>query len=799
MDDLIHEFLIESYENLDRLDQDFVVLETGPDAEVVGRIFRTIHTLKGSAGFLGLGHLESLSHAGENLLMWLRETGEAPTREMTSALLSAADASRVMLGRLEVDGTDGTDDHAELIATLNRLQRDAAAGGIAAQPETVAEAAPQPTPEPEPEPEPAPMSVSTPVAPPVAVAPTSSAAASGDGEHPKAAGDGGSSVADSTIRVDVGLLDRLMTLVGELVLNRNQILQYSTALADGAFTATLQRLNHLTTELQEGIMKTRMQPIDSVWAKFPRVVRDLSMVCGKQVRIEMEGRETELDRTIIEAIKDPMTHLVRNSVDHGIESPEDRVRAGKHPQGVMSLHAYHEGGQVNIELTDDGAGVDVDRVRARAIERGLVTPEQAARLSERELVGFIFHPGFSTAAAVTNVSGRGVGMDVVKTNIERIGGVLDVQSTMGKGTTVKVKIPLTLAIVPALVVTSGDQRFAIPQVSLLELVRLEGAQVRTSIELVGDAPVLRLRGRLLPIVYLNRELGVERRQTWRDKTAPPHDTGPDTDAAAAAAVNTAIDDQRQVVNIVVLQAGDHTFGLVVDRINDSQEIVVKPLGKQLKGSGPYAGATIMGDGRVALILDILALAQTAHVISDTAERSGRADNEATLDQTLDRQTVLVTLVGDGKRIAIPLAQVDRLEVFAASALSMAGNQPVVEYRGQLMPVIHVDELLGCYSQDDMPSLINVVVHQCRGRTIGLAVRRVLDIVDEHIAVVALTGGGALAGSALINGQVTDILDVESAITTIDYRFFESTEADDTSTGYDNNTGGDRTNELVGAL
>src|SRR5260370_15322674 len=311
---------------------------------------------------------------------------------------------------------------------------------------------------------------------------------------------------DSTVRVNVGLLDKLMNLVGELVLARNQVLQFAKRMKDSSFLAASQRLSLITTELQAGVMKTRMQPIGNIWDQFPRTVRDVALGCGKEVAIEMEGKETELDKTIIEAIKDPLIHLVRNSVDHGIELPEDRVKWGKDRAGRLMLRAFHESGKVNIEISDDGEGLNVERIYQKAVERGVITTEQGARMTEREIFNLIFLPGVSTAEKVTNVSGRGVGMDVVKTNIERIGGTVDVQSTLGRGTTVRVKIPLTLAIIPALIVTCSGDRYAIPQVSLLELVRLGREEVDRGIELVHGAPVYRLRGRLLPLVYLNREL-----------------------------------------------------------------------------------------------------------------------------------------------------------------------------------------------------------------------------------------------------------------------------------------------------
>ena len=362
-------------------------------------------------------------------------------------------------------------------------------------------------------------------------------------------------LAESTIRVDISVLDNLMNLVGELVLARNQILQFTTTQRDVAFTATSQRLNLITTELQAHIMKTRMQPIGVVWNKLPRVVRDLGQSFGKQIELEMEGADTELDKTIIEAIKDPLTHIVRNSCDHGIETPEQRAAAGKPPKGTLSLRAYHEGGQVNIEITDDGGGIDAAAAQGKRPSRsGLLTPERAERLSEHELVNLIFLPGLSTAKQVTKVSGRGVGMDVVRTNIEKIGGSIDLQSRLGRGTTIKIKIPLTLAIIPALVVVCHGQRFAIPQVNLVELVRLEEGAAEQKIEFVQGAPVYRLRGKLLPLVYLDQILQLDRAGQQR----------------------------RNVSNIIVVQADERTFGLVVDGVNDTAEIVVKPLSKLLK-------------------------------------------------------------------------------------------------------------------------------------------------------------------------------------------------------------------------
>ena len=568
-------------------------------------------------------------------------------------------------------------------------------------------------------------------------------------------------VSDTAIRVDVGLLDKLMTLVGELVLARNQIMQYSTSQEDASFLGTVQRLNLLTTELQVNVMKTRMQPIGNIWNKFPRVVRDLAVACGKQARIELEGQETELDKTIIEAIRDPLTHLLRNAIDHGMEPPDERLTRGKPAEGRLLLHAFHEGGKVIIEITDDGKGIDPQRVREKAIHAKLITPEQADRLSERELVNLVFLPGFSTADRVTHFSGRGVGMDVVRTNVEKIGGTVDIESRLGRGTTIKMKIPLTLAIIPALTVTVGGDRYAIPQVSLLELVRLEGEQAQRGIEQIHGAPVYRLRGSLLPLVYLSRQLQVE--------SVRPDDG---------------------VINIVVLQADDRQFGLVVDAIHDTEEIVVKPLQKQLKGISAFSGATIMGDGKVALILDVLGLAQKAHVISGARERALSEKAASVPEPAGDRQTVLLFVTRDGGRMAIPLSLVARLEEFPRSALERAGPQDVVQYRDEILPLIDVSRVLRRRRRDSVngravarrkaarpreaadDETVQVVVYSGEGRHVGLVVGQILDIVEETLVSRSRSNRPGVLFTAVVQGRVTEFLDIKGIIRSAEPEFFE---------------------------
>lgn len=749
--EILTEFLNESQEALDKLDQDLVSLEKDPTAtEILAGIFRSFHSIKGTCGFLGFSKLESLTHAAENLLSKLRDGSLKIKPVITTALLRVGDASRQTLATIAETGNEGQPDFVALIAELNALQR----GEL---PSTTVESTPS-TPDvgrvtPPADVAPPPPS---PVAEPPAVLQHDDEPAhaslnsdhAGDAENFLASGpgEGRHGVPGGTIRVDVGLLDRLMNLVGELVLARNQVLQFNVTQQDPTFATTSQRLDLITTELQEGVMKTRMQPIGNIWNKFPRVVRDLAQACQKSVRIEMEGKETELDKTIIEAIKDPLTHIVRNSVDHGIETPEARVAAGKPAQGLLMLRAFHEGGQVNIEISDDGAGVNLERVRRKAVERGLINSDQAARLTEREVLNLLFLPGFSTAEKVTNVSGRGVGMDVVKTNIEKIGGTLDIHSKAGSGTTIKIKIPLTLAIIPALMVNCGGDRYAIPQVSLLELVALEGEQARKSIEHIHGAPVYRLRGNLLPLVYLNSELRVEAAHQAHD---------------------------WDVVNIVVLQADERQFGLVVEGISDTEEIVVKPLGKQLKGISVFAGATIMGDGKVALILDVLGIAQHANVVTGTRDRNIVDKSLSVQEVTTEKQTFLLLSSSDGCRMAIPLALVSRLEEFDLNSVERAGSKEVVQYRNQILPLIRLSEALGKANPTSDGQPLSVVVHNAGGRSVGIVVDEILDIVEEAPNISAQSNKDGILGSAVLQQRVTDILDVNGIIRLVEPGFFNA--------------------------
>ncbi|MCB1739967.1 MAG: chemotaxis protein CheW, partial [Gammaproteobacteria bacterium] len=495
----------------------------------------------------------------------------------------------------------------------------------------------------------------------------------------------------------------------------------------------------------------------NIWAKFPRAVRDLALACGKKVRIEMEGKETELDKSLIESIKDPLTHIVRNSVDHGLEAPEERLRVGKPEEGVLRLRAYHEGGLVNIEISDDGKGIDWERVRSKAIQKGLISPEQGERLSPKDITNLLFLPGLSTAEKVTNVSGRGVGMDVVKTNIEKVGGAIDIQSTQGKGTTISVKIPLTLAIIPALIVGTADECYAIPQASLVELVRFSGEEAASAVEHIHGTPVCRLRGNLLPLVFLAGELELE--QPLDGWSA----AGDDEDEAA--------------VNVVVLQVADRTFGLVVDRVLETEEIVVKPLGEQLKDLPCFAGATIRGDGRVALILDILSLAQRAGVVSEVTERLLASSIEHARQVEGERRRLLVFRTPDDGRMAISLSAVSRLERFPRSQVERVGEYDVIQYREQILPLLDISAMLlerrksrRTSGADTTPASISVVVYNDGARNIGLVVEEILDIVDEQINVETTGARAGVLGSAVVCGRVTELLDVQSIVKTVRFSF-----------------------------
>ncbi|GAB3598122.1 hypothetical protein GCM10027446_27530 [Angustibacter peucedani] len=713
-DEIVQEFLVESHENLDQLDRDFVQLEREPGSrDLLASVFRTIHTIKGTSGFLAFSRLEALTHVGENLLARLRDGKVEMTPPIADGLLAMVDAVRELLAAIEVDGTEGSVDVAPVVALIQALLDG--------------EPAPAPVP---PAPQPAPVEVAVvPEPEPVAVVEPEPA--------PEASPEPRRHVAEQSVRVDVDLLDTLMRQVGELVLCRNQIVRQAGLQDDLDLVRASQRLSLIASELQEGVMKTRMQPVDHLWSKLPRVVRDLGAQCGKQVRLEMVGRETELDRTLLEAVKDPLTHLVRNAVDHGLEDPAARAAAGKPAEGLLLLRAFHQGGQVVVEVTDDGAGIDPGRIRAKALEKGLRTPAQLAQLTGPEVLQLVFAPGFSTAAAVTNVSGRGVGMDVVKTNIEAIGGTIEIESTPGRGTTCRLRIPLTLAIVSSLTVECGGERYAVPQVNLAELVALDADQVAAQLELVGSAEVYRLRGMLLPVVRLATVLGVE----------PGREDGG--------------------LVLAVLQADGRRFGLLVDRVLNSEEIVVKALSSRLKSVGVYSGATILGDGTVALILDVQALAKRT-MRQDSMDRD---QQQALAVETApdDAGRVLLAGVGDGREVAIPLSAVTRLEQVRPERVERVGRREVVQYRGGILPLVRLDQHLRATSRRGDKDLL-VVVYTSGGRSVALVVDEVVDVVDA-VDVRSDVDDDGLVGSAVVRERVIELLDVRAAVLAADPHFY----------------------------
>ncbi|HEY1963517.1 MAG TPA: chemotaxis protein CheA, partial [Acidobacteriaceae bacterium] len=611
MDELIREFLIESHAGLDQMERCLTELEARPgDTELLANIFRSVHTIKGTTGFLGYARLESLSHAGENLLGLLRDGKLVADGEIISALLDLLDGLRGILRSIEMDRGEGQGSDEAMVERLMTLASGSgpeSAGGDQGRPEQLL--------------------------------PKSDRVLTRDSAEAQNASP--PSAADSTLRVDIGLLNRMMNLVGELVLTRNQILQANSTDAD--FTPLARRLDMVTADLREAVMKARMQPVSHVFSKFPRLVRDLSQQLDKRVRLRMEGQETELDKSLLEAIKDPLTHSVRNALDHGIEAAEVREAAGKDPEGLLVLSTRQQGSHVIVEVTDDGGGIRVERIRDKAIERRLITAQKATQLSDRELLQLIFLPGFSTADKVTNVSGRGVGMDVVRTNVERIGGKVEIDSRPGKGTTLRLSIPLTLAIIPALIVRSRGQDFALPQTALVELVYFTGGEAKTQIEWLENAPLYRLRGRLLPLVFLNRLL----------------DQAQDAEDHAGC-------------YIAVLNADGRRYGLVVDGLADPEEIVVKPLSAALKRIGLFSGATVMGNGEMALILDPTAVAVRVGIGLSEDEIAEGASEERGL--VAESEFLLVEIGRD--QAALPLDDILRIERIPSSRIEWLNEMPV---------------------------------------------------------------------------------------------------------------------------
>jgi len=724
MDDLLREFLTESAESLARLDVELVQLEQNPnDQELLSNIFRLVHTVKGTCGFLGLPRLEAVAHAGENVLGRIREGKLAVNAQAITLILTSIDCIKSILSEIERTEAEPAGDDAVLIAQLNAFAEGADEAPAAAPvPSSAAEmpAAAMPVVE-----EAAPAAVAeAPSSAPMAAAPVTQAPAAA--QAAKSAGkpsEGAAAEATQTIRVNVGLLENLMNLVSELVLTRNQLLQMVRGRNDNELSVPLQRLSHTTTELQEGVMKTRMQPIGNAWNQLPRIVRDLARDLGKEINLEMYGAETELDRQVLELIKDPLTHMVRNSADHGLEKPEDRRAAGKSETGRITLEAFHEGGHIIVKIGDDGRGLSLRRIKEKAIEKGLATEAELAQMSEGQIQQLIFRPGFSTAEKVTNVSGRGVGMDVVRTNIEKIGGTIELKSVEGKGSTFVIKIPLTLAIVSALIVACSDERFAIPQINVVELVRA-GGKSDHAIEKINGTPVLRLREKLLPLVSLRRLLKLD----------------------------SAVSSDPQEAFVIVTAVGNQHFGIIVDRVFDTEEIVVKPVAPILRDISLYSGNTILGDGSVVMILDPNGIASESGA-TEIGETHGAEEVHAAHGE--DRSAILLFRAGGAAPKAVPLSLVARLEEIDVTAIEQSNGMPVVQYRGQLMPLITVDDKASIKTEGRQP----VVVFTDDERSMGLVVDEITDIVEDHMSLELSSGQPGVIGSAVIAGKATDVVDV----------------------------------------
>ncbi|MDF1791125.1 MAG: chemotaxis protein CheW [Thalassobaculaceae bacterium] len=757
MDELLSEFLTETAEGLAELDVEIVKLEQNPnDAGLIASIFRIVHTIKGTCGFIGLPRLETVAHAAENVLGKYRDKELEVTSTSVTVILASLDRIKSILAHIEETEQEPEGSDEELIAQLNELAEgrtpEAVAPAAAAPVEDPAPADDDlvtPTPgdeaigtrpgevpldelerafmeapgpeddvagEPDPEPD-------LPAAPPSVPAVAEKAPESTGEAMPIAE----SKTAAQNIRVNVELLENLMTMVSELVLTRNQLLQIARSNGQEieGFSVPLQRLSQVTSELQEGVMKTRMQPIGNAWSKLPRIVRDLAHELNKKIELVMQGADTELDRQVLEMIKDPLTHMVRNSADHGVEDPATRLAFGKSETGHIRLNAYHEGGHIIIEIADDGKGIDADKIREKAVEKNVVSAVDAANMSDQQILQLIFKAGFSTAEKITSVSGRGVGMDVVKTNIEKIGGTVDLTSQVGKGSVFKIKIPLTLAIVSALIVASSSERFAIPQLSVLELVKTT-TDGPNRIETVQGTRVMRLRDRLLPLVSLKDLLRLDEN---KEDSEPTSETF-----------------------VVVMQVGTYSFGLLVDKVFDTEEIVVKPVAPVLRDLTVFSGNTILGDGSVIMILDPNGIAQETGevIVPDEADY----DENDEFDMSLEAQTLLLFKSGDDGPKAVPLSLVARIEMLDLKTVEHSEGRPLVQYRGSLMPLVLCKGAAALAREGQRPAL----VFTDDGKSMGLVVDEILDVVEDRIDVTIAPDGAGMMGSAIIKEKATDIVD-----------------------------------------
>ena len=700
MDELLNDFLVETTEHIEAAGEQLVLFERDPsNGGAIAKIFRLFHTIKGTCGFLALSRLEHLTHVTESLIGRLRD-GAPATPETVSLILTAVDRVKFILAWLGNTGKEPEgDDNALIEALLANLDSSASPGA------------------PKPAADEAPALVAEPASPaePAAEASVEFAAAPSMPAQP------GPTSRAETIRVAVGALERIMILVSELVLTRNQLLEITRHQEDATVKAPLQRLSSLTTDLQDAVMRARMQPVGRLFASLPRLVRELAVELKKKLYLVTEGADTEFDRQLIEIIRDPLTHLLRNCADHGIELPDRRLALGKPEEGTIRVAATHEAGYITIDVSDDGRGLDLERIRYKALAKGLVNATEAKNLSDDEVGQFIFAPGFSTSPSVTSISGRGIGMDIVRDNIESIGGSISLTTTAGKGTRFSLKIPLTLAIAPALIVQTRGHHFALPQHCVIEAVRID-AESSHSLERIQGSLVLRLRDEVLPVADLESVLDLE------------------ANGVESGAL------------VIVMRVNSRTFGITVDSVSDVQEIVVKPLGASLSYLEVFSGHTILGDGSVVLILDPTGIAARLGFERASDYTVGRTV-EAFVPAEENTRFVLFR-AGPGAPKALPLSLVARIESVPASEIHRSDGIFVMQHQGQLMPLVPLIPPDQALLDESNP----VLVLGIGGESMGLLVEEIVDVVEARLDIQIAGVSSSIIGTAEIRGEVAEILD-----------------------------------------
>ncbi len=704
MDDLLKDFLQEATEHIDAASVELLRFEKDQaDPALIASLFRHIHTIKGSSGFLSLPRVARLTHATETLIGRLRDGGAAAPAHV-SLILAAVDRLSALLIDIACSEAEPVGDDADLLHELELGAASLRPGQ--GRPAPVADGAPL---------------EQAPASPPL-FNPSHLATMP---EHIHAPG----ARMGETVRVSVGVLDRLMGIVSELVLTRNQLLELSSAVGDETVKASVQNLSSVTSDLQDAVMRVRMQPVERLFATLPRLVRDLSIDLGKKIELVTYGAETELDRQVIELIRAPLTHIIRNAADHGLETIAERLALGKPEIGLIRISATYDAGQITIEIKDDGRGLDLEGIKAKAIARGLATQDSLSRMSDADIFQFILLPGFSTAAAVTRVSGRGVGMDVVRENIHSIGGTVSLNSKAGKGTTVTLRIPLTLAIAPALILSTGGSRFAIPQMAVVEVVGV-GEGFEHEIQFIHDAPVLRLRGDALPLADLAAALELR---------------------VAGGALRAGF--------VVILRVGGVRFGLLVETIADVQEVVIEPLVGPLARIGVFSGQTILGDGGVVLILDPAAIIERVGL--DNIGELPRPIEAATAPER-EKTRVVLMRAGPGALKALPLSLIMRIEEVEAKRFARSGDGYLMLHEGRLLPIIPAAAGISL-DRATYPVLILAGA----GQAIALLAEEIVDVAEEALVFQKRSADPSIIGTVNINDAIVDVLDVAYFIESVD--------------------------------